>query len=40
MSEADDSFKTDDNHNIIIYSDDGVMVYLDDTYMGTVEDGE
>ncbi len=36
----DDSYLTDDDHYIIIYSDDEVEVYLDDDYMGVTEDGQ
>lgn len=35
-----DAYGTDDDHYIIIYSDEEVEIYLDDDYMGVIEDGE
>ncbi|MDE7325770.1 MAG: hypothetical protein K2N63_05785 [Lachnospiraceae bacterium] len=37
---ADGSYRTDDEHYIIIYSDDEVEVYLDGDYMGVTEEGK
>ncbi|MDE7298038.1 MAG: hypothetical protein K2N94_04305 [Lachnospiraceae bacterium] len=37
---GDGSYQVDENHYIIIYSDDEVEVYLDDDYMGVTEDGQ
>lgn len=35
-----DAFETDDDHSIIIYSDEEVEIYLDGDYMGVIEDGQ
>lgn len=40
MQNDDGSYRTDDDHSIIIYSDDEVEIYLDGDYMGVTEEGK
>lgn len=40
LNPSDGAYEMDEDHNIIIYSDEEVEIYLDDDYMGVIEDGQ